>query len=254
MSLKTDLIYGPLQSRRLGLVLEVNPLGASKICSFNCGYCNLGSTELRLNQVKKDYAFPTPDVIAEKLSEQLLHHVQAKTPLTAISISGNGEPTLHPEFEVIIDRLLQVRNRIWSSLPIVVLTNGARLDERKIVEALNKVEECQLKVDAGNDRALKKVNAPLSRTTVSSLINGAQGLKNLSVQAFFAAGSVDNTSAADVEDWIEVVGLLRPRKVYIHGCNQTPWDPSVQACPEEVLDIIASKLERRTQIKASIHP
>ena len=42
-SLYHDIIYGPVHSRRLGLSLGVNLLPTeSKLCSFDCIYCEFG--------------------------------------------------------------------------------------------------------------------------------------------------------------------------------------------------------------------
>src|SRR5687768_3085899 len=113
------LIYGPVQSLRYGTTLGVNLLGANKICSFNCGYCDLGPTELTLNYVRKEHIFPSLDDIVQNLRVAVSG---LQTDIKALVISGNGEPTLHPQFDEIIQGLIPIRKEILTGKPIIVLT------------------------------------------------------------------------------------------------------------------------------------
>src|SRR5271163_4034047 len=96
-----DLIYGPVKSQRFGSTLGVNLLGATKVCSYNCVYCDLGPTEMTMNKVRKDYEFPTLDALTAAFRE----YVKKSVPTDAIVVSGNGEPTLYPQFDEAIQLL-----------------------------------------------------------------------------------------------------------------------------------------------------
>ena len=252
---KMPIVYGPEQSRRLGTSLGVNLLGSGpKVCSFDCPYCNLGTTQLRLNKLKTETIFPSLEEIDAALTQGFRKAHESTTKIDTITISGNGEPTLHPFFVDVVDMIIRKRNEILTGTPIKVLTNGANIDSRRISESLNKLEERMVKFDAGNERVFKTINSPLVRASVSKILAGVKPLKDVIVQSFFVQGSVDNTLSADLEDWMEVIGLIRPKFVHIHGMNRVPAASGLKACDEDTLYTIASRLERRTQIRSLVFP
>ena len=110
LGLQKGIIYGPVGSRRLGrsLGLNLSPT-AYKVCSFNCVYCHYGWTKdltSDLSTYTKD--LPTPQAVEEALERTL---ATLDPPPQYITFSGNGEPTLHPDFEEIVDRVRAVRDR-----------------------------------------------------------------------------------------------------------------------------------------------
>jgi wyosine [tRNA(Phe)-imidazoG37] synthetase (radical SAM superfamily) len=252
---KMPAVYGPVQSRRFGYSLGVNLLGeGKKACSFDCAYCDLGKTEVRLNKLKSEIAFPSLEVLARELEEGFSKARLGTEKIKTVLISGNGEPTLHPMFSEIVDLLLQMRAKYLPDTELVLVTNGAHFDSRKVYEAANKLDQRILKVDVGNEKAFKTLNSPLSRSNLSSIIRRARNLKDFVVQAMFVQGAVDNTTTSDLEDWIEVLGLLRPKIVHIQTISRVPASSGLKPLDEDALYTIASKLERRTQIKSLVFP
>jgi len=251
----SGIVYGPVESRRLGRSLGINLLGdAEKICSFDCRYCDLGATRIKLNKLKRDASFPTLEEISAATTEafRLIHE---KGPhIDTICLSGNGEPTLHPDFPEAVKEILSARNQWLPGKPVKILTSGAMLDTRKIAEAVNRLDERIVKIDAGNEKMFKAMNAPLSRTTLAKVIAGARSLRDLAIQSLFVQGTVNNTTPPDVDDWIEVIALLKPKAVQIHGLSRPPSLSGLIRCDEDTLYTIASRLERRTQIKALVTP
>lgn len=249
------VVYGPVQSRRFGQSLGINFLGqGEKICSFNCGYCDLGVTTTKLNKLKTGNDLPTFAELTEAIAVAF-QKIHAHGPVVeTICISGNGEPTLHPDFAELVGELIKARDQWLPARPVVILTNGALLDQRRVSTALNRLDRRIIKLDAGNEKTFKAFNAPLSRTTLSRVIAGTRELKDFVVQSLFAQGTIDNTKQTDVDDWIEVIAMLKPTAVQIHGMNRTPANPGLIACDEDTLHMIASRLERRTGIRALVTP
>ncbi len=247
------LCYGPIQQFGFTTSLGINLLGqGNKICSFDCPYCDLGRTVMRLNRIKKDGPYSELEGLELQLDKEFAHFSERKIQIDAIHISGNGEPTLYPFLSEAIDILLKLRGKYFSQSKLLLLTNGAHLDQRKTLDAVNKLDAVVFKLDVGNDRLLKELNAPLVRSTVSHLISISQSIRNLSLQSFFVQGSLNNTLSTDVEDWIEVIGLIKPRRVFITTLKHTPASNGLIACDEDTLYTIASKLERKTGIKSEV--
>lgn len=245
-------VYGPFSSRRLGQVLGINLFSDQKICSFDCPYCELGRTNIRMNQLKKEIRFTPPEELIEKIRTDM--RAARGLPLERIVISGNGEPTLYPHLSEIIDLIITAKEEILPTLPIVLMTNGAHIDTRKLVNALNRLDEVMIKVDAGNEAVFKQINNPLVRANLPKVIAGAHKLAHRSIQSFFVTGVIDNTQNAMIEDWIEVVGMMRPSKIYLYSLKRVPPIKGLVAADEDTLYTIASKLKRRTQIEALVFP
>ncbi|MDO4755709.1 MAG: radical SAM protein, partial [Parabacteroides sp.] len=112
-----QIVFGPIRSRRLGISLGMNLLPTDgKCCSFNCIYCECGLNEERRTHSK----LPTRQVVKEDLIQKLsVMQAEGITP-DVITFAGNGEPTMHPEFEGIIDDTIETRNRFFPTTKIAV--------------------------------------------------------------------------------------------------------------------------------------
>ena len=248
------LAYGPLISRRLGTSLGVNLLGQQKICSFDCPYCELGSTTIRMNQLKADGFFPTVQAIDIALRAKLREVLEKNQTLDYITLSGNGEPTLHPDFLECFQAVLTARADICPTVKVTVLSNGAHCDNKRVVQGLNLLDERMIKLDAGNEHTFKRINQPLIRGNLSKITSGASKLNDLIVQSLFIQGEYDNTSLADIEEWMEVIGIVRPKTVHVYTINRIPAMSGIKAASEDTLYTIASRLKRKLQIDCAVFP
>ncbi len=136
MTLWTAHVYGPVPSRRLGSSLGLNLLpNEKKLCNYDCPYCECGLTPSgrpgRLPGVS--------DLVAE-LRERLVELSAAGQRIDAITMAGNGEPTLHPQFEAIVGEVLSLRDELMRSAKVVVLSNATRLDRPDVFRALLRVD------------------------------------------------------------------------------------------------------------------
>lgn len=253
MNIATAKALTPDNSAVYGRTIEIDLFGAkAKICSFDCPYCDLGATEVRLNKLKETGFIPAVAEILES-AQKRFREIHEKGPgVDSIVISGNGEPTVHPEFPEVIAGLIALRDLWLPKTPIVLFTNGCNLDLRRVNDAVNRVDQRIVKVDVGNERMFKALNAPLSRVTLQKVIGGIRLLKDVTIQAMFVQGTVDNTQASDLEDWIEVIALLKPKAVHITSISRPAQAVGLKRCDEDTLHTIASKLERRTGIKARV--
>lgn len=240
-------VYGPIQSRRLGLSLGINLLGDhQKICSYNCAYCELGTSELRMTQIRREVSFPSIEDIAQPFEEKLKELISSGAPLDYISIAGNGEATLHPYFPEAVEKIIQVRNEIASQTKIALFTNGTGLDNRKILNAANSLDHVMVKFDCGNDELLKKMNSPLVRMNISKLIENIKNLKKFTIQSCFIQGVINNTTEDQVADWIEAVTMTRPKTVHIYTLDRIPAIGGLIKVDDDTLDIIAQKLRKKS--------
>ena len=244
-----NVVYGPVRSLRYGSTLGINLSGREKACSYNCVYCSLGPTVLTMNKMRKDYVFPTLDELRASFKE----HIKQPVPTDAIVLSGNGEPTLYPEFEDAVKCVIELREAHLPGTKIVVLSNGAHLDSKKVVSGMKLADERVIKIDAGNDKILQKVNEPLIRLNMAKFLNGLEKLGDRTTQSLFCTGEVENTQGDLIEEWIEVMGLVKPKAVQLCTITRpTPVMPGLRPADEDALYSIAFKLKKRTGLEATV--
>jgi wyosine [tRNA(Phe)-imidazoG37] synthetase (radical SAM superfamily) len=249
------VVYEPIPESMDPTAMGINILGSGqKICSFDCPYCDLGSTTVRLNQLKAEGSFPSLAQLTHEITEAFKKTHTEGPPANEFCVSGNGEPTLHPEFPEVVKAILAARDIWLPGKKISILSNGALADTRKITDALNLFDERIIKIDAGNEKAFKLANAPLSRTNLARVLAGVRKMKDVTVQSLFFGGTLTNTNSTDVDDWIEVIAMLKPKSVRILGMSRPSSIPGLIRCEEDVLYAIASRLERKTQIKSIVKP
>ena len=258
--LKTILIpdtpvYGPLQSRRFGQSLGINLLGSDeKICSFNCVYCELGDTKIRMRDVKKNLPFIQPEELDLSLRNRLKELYDQNISIDSITISGNGEPTLHPRYPEMIEIIVTAKADIFPETPVRLLTNGSMLDQRKIAQASNRLDDVVVKFDAGNDRVLSEINSPSVRQSTNKTLSGMRNLDRLSLQCMFVSGSVDNTTPSHIEEWIEAIALTQAHTIYLYSLDRVPRSPGLQKVSEAKLTLIKRELQKNVDAKIIIIP
>lgn len=244
------VVIAPATDVFFGDVVEVNPLGSGgRVCSFSCPYCDLSQSFLTMNQIRKELEFPKVGEIAVELRRALTFWKPSAPTPTAILISGNGEATLHPQIDLVIDEIKALRDELRPSLPLVLFTNASQLVTNKVHRAVMGVDERVIKLDAGNDAMIKTINAPLVRIGLNKTINAIRKVKEVSIQSMFVAGALTNMEEKQIDEWIEVLGMIGPRKVYLQTVKHQPQDPRIVPANEDQLHLIAQKVERRTGLR-----
>lgn len=246
-------IFGPIKSRRLGISLGVNLLPADgKICTFDCIYCECGFNSERRPKARIPQRHEVADALEMKLAE-----MKADGALPdVITFAGNGEPTVHPQFNEIIDDTIALRDRYCPDAKVSVLTNATMLSKPTVFEALLKVDNNILKLDTVDTAYIQRVDRPNGRYDVREIIGYMKEFRGKAViQTMFLKGEVDgvdidNTGEEYVAPWIEAVKEIAPREVMIYTIDrETPQKGLLKATPDE-LDRIVGRLAE-AGIKAS---
>lgn len=242
----TDIIYGPIRSRRLGISLGVNLLPLhSKLCNFDCIYCECGWNED--NRAEKPRFNSREDV--RTALEATLSKMEAEGALPdVITFAGNGEPTIHPEFEGIIDDTIALRDRFAPEAKVSVLSNATQLHREGVRNALHKVDNAILKLDSAFTETAKLINKPQGDYSVERIVEQLAAFgKEFVLQTMFLRGEyngskVDNTTESEVLAWLAIVEHLRPRSVMVYSIDRaTPCD-TLQKVGREELEKIAERV------------
>ena len=157
MMIREETVFGPIRSRRFGSSLGINLLPEKgKICNFDCIYCECGWNK----DGRDDTKLPTAAEVREALESKLLQCVADHTPIDSITFSGDGEPTLNPDFSQIIDDTLRLRDRYYPQSKVTVLSNATRVHRPEVFAALRKVDNPTMKIDAPTNALAEKINHP----------------------------------------------------------------------------------------------
>ena len=244
--LQGTIVYGPIRSRRLGISLGINLLSPyRKICSFDCIYCHYGKTGLLTNHPK-----PSSIYSVEEILSGVENALKTCGRLDTITFSGNGEPTLHPNFPLLVKEVQGLRNRLHPGVPIAVFTNGSTLSDNPVREALETIELPLIKLDAGDQRTFEKINQPHAGIALEELIQSMKRLKGLVLQSLFIKGSVDNHEGQPYEAWLNAVGEIQPVEVQIYSLHSSEEGSGLEALMPCELNRISEDVRDRLKIKA----
>ncbi len=238
-----DVIFGPIKSRRLGVSLGVNLLpNYSKLCNFNCIYCECG-----WNRKGDKKEFNSREVVKSTLEAKLKEMAANNELPDTITFSGNGEPTMHPDFAAIIDDTIELRNKYAPSANVSVLSNATMLGREKVFNALLKVDRAILKLDSGFDETVHLIDNPQGSYSVANTVklmkkfNGKMTLQTMFLRGECNGKPVDNTVKIEVDRWLELVQEINPREIMIYTIDRETPAPNLQKVSVEELEQIANR-------------
>lgn len=241
-------IFGPIHSRRLGSSLGVNlSPNDGKVCSFDCVYCEAGYN----SQGAGTTGLPRREDVSRELDAKLKSMIEAGEHLDVITFSGNGEPTLHPQFAEIIDDTIALRDKYFPQVKISVLCNSTRLGDESVVAALHKVDNNILKLDSAITSTMRLIDQPASPSFTSEGVieQIAQFSGQCVVQTMFLRGehdgkNIDNTTPEEVEALIKAYKRISPRQVMIYSIDRKTPEQKLEKVSREELEAIASQMCR----------
>ena len=250
-----DTIFGPVHSRRLGSSLGVNLMtNDGKICSFDCLYCEAGYNA----QGPGKSGLPAREAVKSQLENKLKDMHAAGERLDVITFSGNGEPTLHPEFAGIIDDVISMRDKYYPEVKISVLTNSTMIQRQEVAEALKKIENNILKLDSAIESTMRALDRPASPAfTVESVTESLKQFAGTGIiQTMLTRGihdgvAIDNTTDTEIDALIEVYRLIRPRQIMIYSIDRRTPEESLQKVSADELKAIARRISDATGIEVT---
>lgn len=246
------VVYGPLRSRRLGLSLGINLLPPDrKVCSFDCLYCHCGHTDLKIPSVTPDStvarSFPSVHEVVRAVEKALFDDQD----LDSLTFSGNGEPTLHPFFGQVAYAMHRLRDSVSarrgarSGLRITLFSNGTRLGEPNVREALRYIDVPIIKLDAGDQHLFEQINRPAPGITLDEICLALRDVPDLVVQSVFVDGEVSNVTEAAFTAWLARLAEIRPAAVQIYSTDYPVPTSTLQRVPAYVLRRLAERAEAR---------
>lgn len=241
-------VFGPIKSRRLGTSLGINlSPDDGKICSFDCLYCEAGFNA----QGAGTTGFPKVEKVLSDLEKKLVDMKSKGDTLDVITFSGNGEPTMHPQFAEIIDGVMALRDKYVPEASVSVLTNSTRLADPTVVDALGKVDNPILKLDSALDETIRLLDRPNSPAFTFNRVKeqlkafGNKGIiQTMLVRGEAEGKKIDNTTPEEVEALIEAFKEINPRMVMLYSIDRPTPHNALSRIGKEELEAVAERMRQ----------
>ncbi len=219
-----SVIFGPIHSRRLGTSLGVNLSPTDgKVCSFDCLYCEAGFNA----QGPGTSGLPSRETVRTLLEQKLASMKDAGESLDVITFSGNGEPTLHPDFAGVIEDTVALRDKYFPEVRISVLSNSTRIDRDEVRAALTKVDNNILKLDSAITSTMRLIDRPVSPAFTSEKVieqlagfGGECIVQTMILRGSHNGMSVDNTTPEEIAALVDAYKKIRPKEVMLYSIDR----------------------------------
>lgn len=268
--LDNRFVYVVISSRTRGLSVGVN-LNPDRQCNFDCVYCEVDRS-LPIREPVLDV-----DVMADELERTVSLALNgglrecpgfATVPedlmqLRHVALSGDGEPTLCPQFSDAVQSVVHVRARGgFPYFKMVLITNASGLDQPQVREGLRfftKEDEVWAKLDGGSEAYLKRINrtdVPLEHVMSNILELGRR--RPVVIQSLFPLYKGQEPSEMDLLDYTDRLrelqnGGAQIRLVQVYSCSRPTLHPDCAHLPLRTLSAIARVVRERTGLDARVY-
>jgi wyosine [tRNA(Phe)-imidazoG37] synthetase (radical SAM superfamily) len=250
-----NAIVGPIHSRRLGSSLGVNLLPLKhKYCSYDCIYCECGWNR-ESEQGALEYA--TPGELSELLEKRLRQLVEQGIGVDSFTFAGNGEPTLYPDFPAAVDMVISLRDRYFPQAVTTVLTNATQLVRPEIFDAVMKLDNPVLKLDAGTSAMRCLINRPSmpgdgrpQGCSWDELLDRLRAFGNHGiVQTLLFDGTSDGQVVSNILPdefgaYVELLKSIRPKYVMLYSLDRATPEKSLRKLSVDELEVHADVIRR----------
>lgn len=248
-------IFGPIHSRRLGTSLGINLMpNDGKICSFDCLYCEAGFNA----QGHGTTGLPARETVAQLLEDKLSQMKSSGETLDVITFSGNGEPTLHPQFDGVIDDTIALRDKYFPQIKISVLSNATRIADTKVAAALSKIDNNILKLDSAIAETVDILDRPAPGYDLDKTIEKlAEFGSACIIQTMICAGEhagtvVDNSTEREVSHLIDAYRRIKPSSIMIYTIDRPTPEVLLRKVSAGRLNEIARQITEQTGIMVEV--
>jgi len=266
--LGNQYVYGVVSQRARGLSIGIN-LTPDKRCNFDCVYCEINRDEP---------GSPGPIQISVLTAELagLLERVREKTlaelpwfrnvpeellELREVALSGDGEPTLCPQFAEVMEAVIYFRARGIFPFKIVLITNTTGLNRPEVQNGLRLMtarDEVWVKLDAGTQAWMDRVNAPdISLPCVLENILTLGRKRPVVIQSLFPSLLGEGPPVTEIEEYAQRLLELKQAgadiaQVQIYSAHRPPHRSDCTHLPLKDLSFIARRVREIAGLRAEI--
>ena len=247
LPLQSGILYGPINSRRLGKSLGVNLMpGSYKLCSFNCVYCHYGWTRKRtvdFSEYHRD--LPAFDEVVNSVARAL----RSSQEFDFLTFSGNGEPTLYPRFAELVEEVVRLRNKYRPKVKVALLSNSTGLARENVLLSVSKIDLAVLKLDAGTEEKFRVINRPARGINYSEIIDSLCSAKKIYIQTVLVEGNPSNVSENDLKAYFQQISFIQPDEAHIYSIDRPVPNRAISLVSKDRLEDISAWGKKETGVK-----
>lgn len=208
-----NIIFGPITSRRFGQSLGIDLSPSLKQCNFDCLYCELKGAKT----VNKSIDAPSIKEVLDALEMALSKHQN----LDVITLTANGEPTLYPELDALVEAILKIKNRP----KLLILSNGSTINDTAIQATLSKIDIVKLSLDCVSPKCFKKLDRAHQGIDIAQIIEGMKHFRTrykgeLVIETLVVEGL--NDTEAEFKALNAVLHEIKPDRIDVGTIDRPP--------------------------------
>src|SRR5947209_5796486 len=252
-------VYVVISQRAHGLSIGIN-FNQDKRCNFNCVYCEVnrdvpgGDARVDLARLSAELEELLQLTFQRRLRELPYFRTvpEELLELKSVALSGDGEPTLCPQFAEIVREVIHARScGRFPFFKLVLLTNTAGLDGPEVLaglELLTSRDEIWAKLDAGSQAYLDLVNhGDLRLDKVLSNILQIGRERPIVIQSLFPAIDDQEPPAKEIDLYVRRLLELKKRGarislVQVYSAHRPPHHPNCSHLKLKTLSRIAQRV------------
>ncbi|MGH4052060.1 MAG: radical SAM protein [Clostridium sp.] len=228
----SKFIYGPVPSRRMGESLGISPI-PKKTCNYSCIYCQLGRTD-KLSNKRLEF-FSVSDII-----EEFKTYLKSGSEFDVVTIVGEGEPTLYLKLGELIGKIKEL-----TSKPVAVITNGALLHDKTVLDELCEADIVLPSLDAYDEDTFKRINRPYPKLNFIKCYNGlVEFSKIYKGQLWLEIMLIDgiNDDSDSLQKLKLIIKEIKYHRLYINTPARPPAEEYVKTVSNENMNMAIEML------------
>jgi wyosine [tRNA(Phe)-imidazoG37] synthetase (radical SAM superfamily) len=235
-----NTIFGPVQSRRLGLSLGVDivPL---KTCSLSCVFCQVGATP-QTTITRRQY------ISAREILDELEAHLKTGAQPDWITFSGSGEPTLNSAIGEIIRSI-----KAMTDIPVCVITNGTMLLDSAVRHDVAPADAVMPSLHSAVEETYRKICNSHKELSLDKIIDGLAEFRKMYtgkiwLEILFVKGM--NDSPAEIEALSAAIKRIDPDSIQLNTVVRPPAESTALPVSGEKLEEIRAFFGPKAEIIA----
>jgi wyosine [tRNA(Phe)-imidazoG37] synthetase (radical SAM superfamily) len=209
-------------------------------------YCHYGWTRKQAVDFR-EYHRDLPAM--DKVVKSVAHAFKSFLEFNFLTFSGNGEPTLYPQFAELVEEVFSLRNKYRPKVKIALLSNSTGLANENVLRSLSKIDYAVLKLDAGTEEKFRAINRPARGVRFSGIIDSLCSLRGFYVQTVLVEGNPSNVGEDDLNRYFQQISLIQPKEVHIYSIDRPVPNRDISLVSKERLEEIADWGKKETGVE-----
>lgn len=240
---RAGVVYGPIQSRRIGWSLGINLCPAAfKVCSFDCVYCQFPehASDWRGDA---DRLLRGPELLRQ-IELGIRERIERGIHFDSITLAGNGDPSVHPELLTVVRHIRNIIESLDFDTALSIFTNAVPYEDENFIESLRLCDRRLIKLDGADEEMLRRIDRPRARVDLERRADALAILDGVIVQTMVVRGLVDNRASIRSPEFSRLARRMGATEIQLYTIDKRPARSGVQAVSEQELEALAEEMRR----------